>query len=55
MFYQNIELMTLSLDTAEVFSTGNEPLEVLGFKNEKDLEEALVLLMQPTEETSLVA
>lgn len=38
--------MTLSLKTVEICSTGKESLEVLGFKNERELEEALIPLME---------
>ena len=31
---------------SEMISLGNEPSEVLGFKNEEDLEAALIPLMQ---------
>ncbi len=37
--------MSLAIET-EVYSIGTEPLEVLGFQSEKDLEEALFHLMQ---------
>ena len=38
--------MTFSLGTVQACSIGTESLEVLGFKNEKELEEALISLMQ---------
>ncbi len=38
--------MTFSLETVQACSKGTESLEVLGFKNEKELEEALISLMQ---------
>ena len=41
--------MTLSLETAEVCSIGTEPLEILGFKNQRELEAALIPLMQEHE------
>ena len=41
--------MTLELETVEVCSIGKESLEVLGFKNERELEEALIPLMQEQE------
>ena len=41
--------MSLSLKTVEVCSTGKESLEFLGFNNEKELEEALIPLMQEQE------
>ena len=41
--------MTLSLETVEIDSIGAEPLEVLGFKNQRELEEALIPLMQKKE------
>ena len=47
--------MTLSLETAEACSLGNEPLEILGFKSERDLEEALIPLMQSNESEDLLA
>ena len=42
--------MTLSLEAVEVYSIGTESLEVLGFTNERDLEAALIRLMQDQEE-----
>ena len=47
--------MTIFLNTPEVYSTGDEPLEVLGFESEKDLEAALVDLMQPIEQEDFLA
>ncbi len=38
--------MILSIETAEAFSIGTESLESLGYKNEQELEEALIPLMQ---------
>ena len=46
--------MNLSIDKAESSSVGKEPLAVLGFKSERDLEAALFLLMQPIEEEDLI-
>ena len=47
--------MTLSLETAKVYSIGSEPKEVLGFKNDRALEEALAPLMQEREQDDLIA
>ena len=47
--------MTISLETPEVCSIGTEPLEILGFKTEKELEEALIPLMQEIEYEGLIA
>ena len=49
--------MTFSLETLHVCSIGTESLEVLGFKNEKELEEALISLMkeQGIEQENLMA
>ena len=38
--------MSLSIEKTEGYSMGTEPIEVLGFKNESELEEALIPLMQ---------
>ena len=45
----------LSLETAELDSIGTESLEVLGYKNERELEEALIPLMQEIEREDLIA
>lgn len=37
------------MKTVEVCSIGKESLEVLGFQNERELEEALIPLMQEQE------
>ena len=55
MFIKNIERMTISLHPSEIFSIGNEPLEVLGFQNERDLEDALIPLMQEIDKEELIA
>ena len=49
--------MTFSLGTVQACSIGTESLEVLGFKNEKELEEALISLMkeQGIEQEKLMA
>ena len=47
--------MTVSLKTAEVSSLGTEPLDVLGFKNETELEEALIPLMEEIDQEDLMA
>ncbi len=47
--------MTTSLETAEVYSIGTEPLDVLGFKNERELEEALIPLMEEIEQDNSIA
>ncbi len=47
--------MTIALETGEVCSLGSEPIEVLGFKSEQDLEEALAPLMQEIESGGLIA
>ena len=48
-------MMTISLESTEIFSVGTEPLEVLGFKNERELEQALIPLMQEIEQEGLIA
>ena len=45
--------MVLSLETSEVYSIGTEPAEVLGFKNERELDEVLIPLMQEIEGADL--
>ena len=47
--------MSLSIQKAECYSIGTEPIEVLGFKNESELEEALIPLMQDIEPDNLLA
>ena len=47
--------MTISLETAETCSMGTEPLEILGFKDERELEAALIPLMQEVKENDLIA
>ena len=47
--------MTISLETTEIASIGTEPPEILGFKSERELEEALVPLMQDIEQVDLIA
>ena len=47
--------MVLSLETPEIDSIGTEPAEVLGFENERELEEALIPLMQDIEPCDLLA
>ncbi len=47
--------MTISLEKEEESSIGNEPLEVLGFSNERQLEEALLPLMQEIKQDELKA
>lgn len=46
--------MSISLDTIEISSIGTEPIEVLGFKNEIELEEALIPLMKEIESDELI-
>ena len=48
-------MMTLSLKTADVYALGTEPIEILGFKNERELEEALLPLMQDIEQEGFIA
>ena len=47
--------MSLSIEKIEHYSMGTEPMEVLGFKNESELEEALIPLMQHIEPDNLLA
>ncbi len=47
--------MSVSIEKAEDSSMGTEPLEVLGFKNESELEEALIPLMQDIKPDDLLA
>ena len=47
--------MSLSMEKTEGSSMGKEPIEVLGFKNESELEEALIPLMQDIEPDNLLA
>ena len=47
--------MSLSIEKAEGYSMGTEPIEVLGFKNERELEDALIPLMQDIEPDDLLA
>ena len=47
--------MAISLESTEICSIGKEPLEVLGFKNERELDQALIPLMQEIEEEDLIA
>ncbi len=49
------EMMGISLAPAEVCSIGTAPIEVLGFKNERELEEALRPLMQEIKQDDLIA
>ncbi len=46
--------MSLSIDKTEDSSMGTEPIEVLGFKNENELEEALIPLMKEIESDDLL-
>ncbi len=41
--------MSLSIEKTEAYSIGTEPIEILGFTNESELEEALIPLMQVIE------
>ena len=45
--------MTISIETDEFCSIGTESLELLGFRNEKELEEALIPLMQEIRQDDL--
>ena len=47
--------MSLSIEKTEGYSMGTEPIEVLGFKNQSELEEALIPLMQEIEPYDLLA
>ena len=47
--------MSVSIEKTEDYSMGTEPIEVLGFKNESELEEALIPLMQDIEPDDLLA
>ena len=47
--------MSLSIEKTKDYSLGKEPIEVLGFKNESELEEALIPLMQEIEPDDLLA
>ena len=47
--------MSLSIEKTKGYSMGTEPLEVLGFKNERELEEALLPLLQEIEPDDLLA
>ena len=47
--------MSISLNTIEISSMGTEPLEVLGFKNEIELEEALIPLMKEIKSDELTS
>ena len=47
--------MSLSTEKDEGYSMGTEPMEVLGFKNKGELEEALIPLMQEIEPDDLLA
>ena len=47
--------MSLSIEKTEGYSMGTETIEVLGFKNECDLEEALIPLMQDIEPDDVLA
>ena len=47
--------MSLSIDKTEGSLIGTEPFEVLGFKNESELEEALIPLMQDIKPDELLA
>ncbi len=47
--------MSLSIEKTEDYSMGTEPIEVLGFKNKSELEEALIPLMQEIEPDDLLA
>ena len=46
--------MVHSGETTEVYSIGTEPAQVLGFVNERDLEEALIPLMEEIEQKDLI-
>ena len=47
--------MSLSIEKTEGYSMGTEPIEVLGFKNQSELEEALIPLMKDIEPDDLLA
>tara|TARA_B100000029_G_scaffold276273_1_gene270881 strand:- start:416 stop:562 length:147 start_codon:yes stop_codon:yes gene_type:complete len=47
--------MSLSIEKTKGYSMGTEPIEVLGFKSESELEEALIPLMQDMEPDDLLA
>ena len=47
--------MSLSIEKTDGYSMGTEPIEVLGFINERELEEALIPLMQDIEPDDLLA
>ena len=47
--------MSLSIEKTEDYSMGTETLEVLGFKNQSELEEALIPLMKEIEADDLLA
>ena len=47
--------MSLSIEKTDSYSMGTEPIEVLGFKSESELEEALIPLMQEIEPDHLLA
>ena len=47
--------MSLSIEKTKSCSMGTEPIEVLGFKSESELEEALIPLMQDIEPYDLLA
>ena len=50
IFIENLNKMTFSISaSSEVYSLGDEPIEVLGFKSEKDLDIALLALMETIE------
>ena len=47
--------MSLSIEKTDGCSMGTEPIEALGFINERELEEALIPLMQDIEPDNLLA
>ena len=47
--------MSLSIEKTKCYSIGTEPIELLGFKNESELEEALIPLMQDIQPDDLLA
>ena len=46
--------MSLSIEKTDSYSMGTEPIEALGFTNERELEEALIPLMQDIEPYDLL-
>ena len=47
--------MSLPIEKTEAYSIGTEPIEVLGFKNRSELEEALIPLMQEIDPDDLLS